>query len=81
MSNPRAFRFLTKKGKIVSFSPKTATGKVRVGQSRYSFEVTSFRSQRGSRFPESGEEVDAVLSEDGSRLVSLWSAKGPNSRR
>ena len=62
----------TLKGRIISFSPRTATGKVIVGKHRYLFDLTSFRSVSVSRYPASGQDVEAVMSADGKRLVSVW---------
>jgi hypothetical protein len=61
-----------KSAKVVSYNKTTGDGRVTVGRKRYQFEVTSFRGNRSSRYPESGQTVEAILSEDGKRLVSVW---------
>ena len=66
------FKFIAKKGRVKSFNYHTGTGRVVVGNSTFSFETTSFRSASPIRYPRSGELIEAVLSEDGQRLISVW---------
>lgn len=53
-----------------------ASGYVLVGRTKYRFGVTSFRSGRLPRYPTSGELVDAIFSEDGRQLISVWATSG-----
>ena len=62
------------KGRISSFSQRTATGKIKIGAHTYPFEITCFRSGKSLRYPSSGQEIEAVFSEDGKRLVSVWAS-------
>jgi hypothetical protein len=66
------FKVKTVKARITSFSMRTATGKIVVGRHKYRFDLTSFRNGRTSRYPASGQDVEAVVSADGKRLVSVW---------
>ena len=66
------FKVKTVKGRILSFSLRTAAGRVAVGRRRYPFTITSFRTGKIGRYPTSGQDVEAVVSEDGKRLVSVW---------
>ena len=77
----KQFRTTTKAGRIVSFNRHTASGVLRVGRTRYPFEVTSFQSRYGSRYPQPGETVEAVFSADGKRLVSVWASEDLMRRR
>lgn len=69
------FKLKTIKGKIKSFDPHTAQGVVALSGTKKSFELTCFRSGSVSRYPESGETVEAVVSKDGTRLVSIWAQR------
>ena len=68
----KGFKLTTKKGRVASFSTKTATGRVVVGGKPYRFSLTSFRNASPNRYPRSGQSVEAVFSQNGNRLVSLW---------
>lgn len=75
------FKFTAKTGEVKAFSTKTGTGVVIVGRKRYPFDATSFRVMTYARYPKSGEKVKAILSDDGTRLVSLWAVKEASSSR
>jgi hypothetical protein len=66
------FKVKTVHARVLSFSVKTAAGRIVVGKRRYPFTITSFRTGKTARYPASGQDVEAVLSEDGKRLVSVW---------
>ena len=67
------FKVLKKNGQIKSFDRRTSAGSVVVGSGKpYRFWITSFRS-RVPRYPEPGEAVEALFSEDGKRLIGVWS--------
>ena len=76
----KAFKFIAKRGHVTSFNHHTGTGRIVVGRKPFSFEVTSFRSSWPSRYPRLGEEIEAVLSEDGQRLISVWEPGGRGRR-
>lgn len=68
----KKFNLKKETGEVKSFDERTGTGVLVIKRSRYNFEATSFRSGRPVRYPRVGESVDAVLSEGGKRLVSVW---------
>lgn len=67
------FSFTKRVGEVKSFDEDTGRGKIIVGKNTYGFEATSFRSDRPVRHPRVGEVIEAVLSEESNRLVSVWS--------
>jgi hypothetical protein len=66
------FKFTEKPGHVKSFNVKTGAGTVTVGRKKYAFDTTCFRVRALARYPRSGERVTAILSDDGTRLVSVW---------
>ena len=69
------FKLKAKPGRIAAFNRRTATGVVTIGRKTYPFGVTSYRSGGHVRYPALGERVEAVFSDDGSRLVSVWATE------
>lgn len=65
------FNVRKRRGRITRFDERTATGVVVVGRTRHRFQVTCFRGTT-PRYPCAGDLVDAVLSADGRRLISVW---------
>jgi hypothetical protein len=65
------FSVRSRRGRVERFDERTATGVVAIGRTKHRFQITCFRGT-SPRYPRAGEVVDAVLSADGRRLISVW---------
>lgn len=65
------FSVRRQRGRIDRFDERTATGVVVIGRTKHRFQITCFRGA-SPRYPRAGDVVDAVLSADGRRLISVW---------